>query len=86
MNVSAADAVVCVGILQDDDCKSASGNPDVDAKILCGYRIMELLAPVIKGYPYKSSASGMIGASIYEEALSVVRKWFADNTEYEIIE
>ena len=77
---------VCVGILQDDDCKCASGNPDVDAKILCGYRIMELLAPVIKGYPYKSSASGMIDASNYEEALSVVRKWFADNTEYEIIE
>jgi len=77
---------VCVKILQDDGCKCASGNPDVDAKILCGYRIMELLAPIIKDYPYKPSISGMIEADNYEEALRVVREWLSDNKEYEIIE
>ncbi len=77
---------VCVKILQDDGCKCASGNPDVDAKILCGYRIMELLAPIIKDYPYKPSISGMIEADNYEEALHVVREWLSDNKEYEIIE
>lgn len=77
---------VCVKILQDDGCKCASGNPDVDAKILCGYRIMELLAPIIKDYPYKPSVSGMIEADNYEEALRVVREWLSDNKEYEIIE
>lgn len=77
---------VCVKILQDDGCKCASGNPNVDAKILCGYRIMELLAPVVKGFPYAASATGMIETDDYEEALRVVRKWFADNPDYEVIE
>ena len=77
---------VCVKILQDDGCKCASGNPNVDAKILCGYRIMELLAPVVKGFPYAASATGMIETDDYEEALRMVRKWFADNPNYEVIE
>lgn len=77
---------VCVKILQDDGCKCASGNPNVDAKILCGYRIMELLAPAVKGFPYAASATGMIETDDYEEALRVVRKWFADNPNYEVIE
>ena len=77
---------VCVKILQDDGCKCASGNPNVDAKILCGYRIMELLAHVVKGFPYAVSATGMIETDDYEGALRVVRKWFADNPNYEVIE
>lgn len=77
---------VCVKILQDDDCKCASANPTVDTKILCGYRIMELLAPVVKGFPYAASVTGMIETDDYEGALRVVRKWFADNPDYEVIE
>ena len=77
---------VCVKILQDDDCKCASANPTVDTKILCGYRIMELLAPVVKGFPYAASVTGMIETDDYEGALRMVRKWFADNPDYEVIE
>lgn len=76
---------VCVEMLQADKCKCASANPTVDVKILCGYRIMEMLAPVIRNFPYKVSKSGMIEADDYEEALSTIREWFQAHPDYSII-
>lgn len=76
---------VCVEMLQTDKCKCASANPTVDVKILCGYRIMEMLAPVIQDYPYKVSKAGMIEADDYEEALTIIREWFRSHPDYTII-
>lgn len=76
---------LCVEMLQADNCKCASVNPTVDAKILCGYRVMEKLAPVIRGFPYKTSATGMIVCDNYEDALATIREWFQNHPDYCII-
>jgi hypothetical protein len=57
-------------------CESA--DPHSSNKILCGYRIMEYLAPVIKDFPVKTNESGDIDTQDYNQALLTVRKWFED--------
>ncbi len=63
-----------------------SPNPDVSTEMVCGYRIMEMLAPVIKNYPLAVTASGSILTKSYDSALETVRKWFTKQADtYEII-
>lgn len=71
--------------LNSDDKKCRSANPYSSAKILCGYRIMEMLAPVIQDYPYETIATGELDAKDYEKALLDVREWFRNNPDYKII-
>lgn len=56
------------------NCESA--NPEISENIPCAYRIMELLAPVIKDFPLKVDASGDVIARNYPEALRETRDWF----------
>lgn len=77
---------ICVEMLQDNRCKCSSPNPTIDKKILCGYRIMEMLAPAIKDFPYKVDKSGSLDTDDYEEALAVIRQWFLDNPDYQTID
>lgn len=65
------------------DCHSS--NPDNPASMVCGYRIMEYLAPVVEDFPYETYASGDIKTDDYEKALADVRQWFKDNPEFNII-
>lgn len=53
-----------------------STNPNSDGKILCGYRIMELLAPVIVDFPVKLLPSGDLDCKDYRKTLKRVRGWF----------
>jgi hypothetical protein len=75
-----------VSVLMSDEKLCTSSNPDSGANILCGYRVMEYLAPVIKGYPLKLHPSGDIDTDDYHRALLTVRNWFAErNGNYEIL-
>lgn len=65
------------------NCESANG--ERDEKIPCAYRVMEMLAPVIKNYPLKLSESGDVETSDYPTALQTVRDWFKVNKQYKIL-
>lgn len=75
-----------ISVLNSDDNLCTSSNPDSGASILCGYRVMEYLAPVIRGYPLKQLPSGDMDTRDYHKSLLTVRGWFAGKAgEYEII-
>lgn len=75
----------CAGLLNSDEKLCHSADPDNSEYILCGYYIMELLAPVIKDFPLETDETGMIITGNYEKALAEVRKWFKTNPDYKII-
>ena len=63
-----------------------SANPENPQKILCGYRVMESLAPAIKNFPLELDSTGDILTDDYEAALKTTREWFNQQSgEYEII-
>jgi hypothetical protein len=64
------------------------GAPSAESrqKMTCAYRVMELLAPVIKDYPVTASAGGGIATNNYAQALETTRAWFTQRKgTYEII-
>ncbi|NOU17144.1 MAG: hypothetical protein HOO91_06250 [Bacteroidales bacterium] len=72
--------------LNSDETLCSSSNPNSDSKIVCGYRIMELLAHAIKDFPVKVLPSGDLDSKDYKKTLQDVRAWFnkrGDN--YEIL-
>jgi hypothetical protein len=69
---------------EENNCSS----PDAESErsINCAYRIMEMLAPVIKDYPIAVSASGDLVEKDYPKALATIRSWFnAHNGNYTIV-
>jgi hypothetical protein len=69
---------------EENNCSS----PDAESErpINCAYRIMEMLAPVIKDYPIAVSASSDLVEKDYPKALATIRSWFnAHNGNYTII-
>jgi alkylhydroperoxidase family enzyme len=75
-----------IEVLNSDEKACRPSNPDLDTPILCGYRVMEYLAPVVKKYPLKLHPSGDIDTDDYEKALLTARAWFTKrNGQYEII-
>jgi hypothetical protein len=76
---------VLLKALNSDEKNCESANMEVETKIPCAYRIMEMLAPAIQGYPLKLDESGDIDAENYEGALRTVRDWFKANSNYTII-
>jgi hypothetical protein len=75
-----------VTILNSDEKNCNSSNPDNDSRIVCGYRVMEFLAPVIKDFPLQNIPGvNQIKTNNYDAALETARKWFKDKGEnYEI--
>jgi hypothetical protein len=75
-----------ITILNSDDKNCNSSNPDNDSRIVCGYRVMEVLAPVIKDFPLQTIPGvNQIKTNNYDAALETARKWFKDKGEnYEI--
>lgn len=76
--------IYCVEILNQDTKNCYSPNPDKPDNILCGYFIMELLAPVIIDFPYKTDATGSLNTVNYEKALKDIRQWFKENPDFTI--
>lgn len=65
-----------VSILMNNSYTCDSPNAESTSKIDCGYRIMEILAPVVTDFPYKVGASGDLIVTDYKKALVEVREWF----------
>ncbi|SKC81634.1 hypothetical protein [Ohtaekwangia koreensis] len=69
---------------EENNCSS----PDAESErpINCAYRVMEILAPVIKDYPVAVSASGDLVEKDYPKALATIRAWFNErNGNYTIV-
>ena len=73
----------CLSIIKRDSKDCTSSNPDTPAQILCGYRAMELLAPIIVDFPVRVDASGSLSVG-YDDALAKVRRWIDEGRDYEI--
>jgi len=71
-------------ILYNDKKSCTSPNPNYAGHILCGYRVMESLAKVVKDYPLKTSKSGDIITDDYDKALQTTREWFKTHKDYEL--
>ncbi len=75
-----------ITLLMSEEKKCYSANPESPAKISCGYRIMEYLAPVIKDFPLQTDPAGEIVTDNYKRALESSRDWFKDHKdEYQLI-
>jgi hypothetical protein len=73
-----------VTVLNSTDANCNSADAEHPARIPCGYRVMEMLAPAVEGYPLKVDASGDIDAKDYVAALQSVRDWFKANPAYKV--
>ncbi|NJO88740.1 MAG: hypothetical protein HC831_07055 [Chloroflexia bacterium] len=73
-----------IEVLNRDSKDCFSPNPDNPVKITCAYRVMEYLAPIIKDFPLATDKDGELDVDNYQEALQVCRRWFQQNTDYEI--
>jgi hypothetical protein len=73
-----------VEVIQSDEANCESADNDNPTSILCGYRVMEQLAPAIKNYPLSLDASGDVKTWDYKKSLDQVRQWFAANKNYPI--
>jgi len=76
-----------ITILNSDEKNCNSSNPDNASKIVCGYRVMEFLAPVIKDFPLQTIPGvNQIKTNNYDAALETARNWFKDKAgNYEIL-
>lgn len=73
-----------VEALNSDAKNCNSADAESEARIPCAYRVMEMLAPVIDGYPLKLDASGDVNTTDYPAALQQARDWFVKNKSYTI--
>lgn len=64
-----------VTVLQSDEAGCSPADPDQSEPILCAYRVMEMLAPVIENFPLKVGPSGDIQTRDYPLALQDARTW-----------
>lgn len=65
-----------VSLLYSEQKDCSSPNPESSGQIHCGYRLMELLAPVVRDFPLKTDVAGEIVTDDYEKALNKTRSWF----------
>ncbi|WP_026473684.1 hypothetical protein [Alkaliflexus imshenetskii] len=75
---------ICVEYIQSDEMACISADPDYETEMLCGYRVLELLAPVIVDFPIKVSAIGSLDTDDYHKALLTARSWFLNHPNYKI--
>lgn len=64
-----------VEVLNSNEKLCSSPNPDNEEKILCGYRVMERMVGLVKGFPLKLQPSGDIDTDDYTKALNKARSW-----------
>jgi len=74
----------CIEIIFDNEKNCSSPNAESSSKIICGYRVMELVAPVIENFPFNTDASGTLVTNDYVTALKQVRDWLKANPDYNI--
>ena len=74
-----------VSIVQSDEKNCTSANPEAEENISCGYRVLELLAPVIQSFPLTVDKSGDLAVDDYPQALQQAQQWLNQNTDYQVI-
>ena len=74
----------CLELLKSNSKVCSSPDPDNPKNILCGYYIIEKLAPVIVNFPYKVDGTGSLATDDYETALKDIKGWFSENPDYKI--
>ncbi|HEY3429565.1 MAG TPA: hypothetical protein VGK39_02740 [Cyclobacteriaceae bacterium] len=74
-----------VEALNSDAKNCNSADAEREARIPCAYRVMEMLAPVVEGYPLKLDESGDVDVKDYPTALQLTRDWFTKNKNYKIV-
>ena len=67
-------------VSDEPNCQSA--DPDSQQRILCGYRVMEALAPALTGFPVAVDAYGELLTDDYEQSLREVRAWLRGREDY----
>ena len=76
-----------VKTIYSDEKLCTSSNPNSDSKIICGYRVLELVAPYIDNFPIKVLESGDLDTENYPKALEISREWFQNHKEsYTIVD
>lgn len=73
-----------IQLLQSNEKNCESSNAESTEMIICGYRIMEYLAPIVINFPLKINDTGDIDTNDYQEALQECRGWFFQNPNYNI--
>lgn len=68
-----------LAVIDSNEKKCTTADAADETLVICAYRVMEMLAPVIEGFPVKTDASGDLITSDYEHALKLVRQWSAKN-------
>jgi hypothetical protein len=76
---------VMVEAMKSNEKNCTPADAEKETPIPCGYRIIELLSPVIQGFPIELDGSGDLKANDYSRALETVRKWFQVNNTYTIL-
>jgi hypothetical protein len=66
-------------IMMSDNPSCESAKPDSDEKILCAYRVLEHIAPVVKDFPLKLDESGDLDVKDYQAALQTARSWYSQH-------
>jgi hypothetical protein len=66
-------------IIKSNEKSCSSSNPDLEAKIICAYRVIQIVAPYINEFPVKVDKTGDIIATNYEQMLATVRQWIENN-------
>jgi hypothetical protein len=75
-----------LNIILKDDKNCSSSNPDSEAKIICAYRVIKIVAPYIVNFPVKIDKGGDIITKNYEITLLEVREWINTNiNSYDLI-
>ncbi|RPH27653.1 MAG: hypothetical protein EHM93_19230 [Bacteroidales bacterium] len=74
----------CVKVLNNNEKLCHSLNPDISESIICGYRVLELLAPIVVDLPVSLDSSGFLNTNDFEILLNNTRKWFDENPTYQI--
>ncbi len=73
-------------IILSDEKKCTPAGPDIEGNILCGYRVMEAIAPYVEGIPLEIGPSGDLVTNDYKKALSQTRQWINNNrSTYQLI-
>ena len=72
----------CIEIINNNEKLCVSADPDKQEKIVCGYYILELIAPVISDFPFQTDGTGSLITNDYELALTKIRTWFKENPDY----
>ena len=68
-----------LAVIESDKDACSSSNPDSEVHIVCAFRVIELLAPYINGFPAKVDRSGSLISNNYDQTLKEVRTWIQQN-------